>query len=188
MQIFENLSFQNIDYNIENLVKGEYEGCTFINCNFANVDLSYYVFIACVFDGCNMSLTKVHQVLFRDVKFIGSKMIGLQFGTTNEFGLSIALDACILSNASFYKTKLKETVFKNSKINEVDFSEADLTAAVFENCDLLNAIFDNTNLEKADFRTSINYSIDADRNKIKKSKHSTAQLGGLLEKYKLVIE
>jgi uncharacterized protein YjbI with pentapeptide repeats len=64
----------------------------------------------------------------------------------------------------------------------------DLTGAIFENCDLLNAIFDNTNVEKADFRTSINYSIDADRNKIKKSKHAIAQLGGLLEKYKLEIE
>jgi uncharacterized protein YjbI with pentapeptide repeats len=188
MEIFENLNLQNIDYTIENLAKGEYEACTFINCNFANVDLSYFVFIDCIFDGCNMSLTKVHQVLFREVRFISSKMIGLQFGTANEFGLSISIDTCTLSNASFYKTKLKETIFKNSKMNDVDFSDADLSGAVFENCDLFNAIFDNTNLVKADFRTSVNYSIDADRNKINKSKHATAQLGGLLEKYKLEIE
>jgi uncharacterized protein YjbI with pentapeptide repeats len=44
MEIFEDLSLQNIDYTIENLVKGEYEGCVFIGCNFANVDLSNFVF------------------------------------------------------------------------------------------------------------------------------------------------
>ena len=36
MEIFENLTLQNIDYSIEHLVKGEYEGCKFINCNFCN--------------------------------------------------------------------------------------------------------------------------------------------------------
>ena len=60
MEIFENLTLQNIDYSIEHLVKGEYEGCKFINCNFSNVDLSYYVFIDCIFEGCNLSLTKIH--------------------------------------------------------------------------------------------------------------------------------
>lgn len=185
MQIFESLTLQNIDYTIENIVQGEYEGCNFIHCNFSGVDLSKFVFINCQFEGCNLSLTKIHQVLFRDVKFKGSKMIGLQFGTTNAFGLSISFDDCILSNSSFYQTKLQGTLFKNSKLNEVDFSDCDLTGAIFDQCDLLNAIFDNSNVEKVDFSTAVNYSIDPDRNKIKKSKHASAQLGGLLEKYKI---
>jgi uncharacterized protein YjbI with pentapeptide repeats len=79
-------------------------------------------------------------------------------------------------------------VFLNSKLNQVDFTEADLTNAVFDHCDLTNSIFSTTNLEKADFTTAFNYSIDMDANKIKQSKHSKNQLGGLLEKYHLIIE
>ena len=82
----------------------------------------------------------------------------------------------------------QNTIFLHSKLNEVDFTEADLTNAVFDQCDLSNAIFSTTNLEKVDFTTAFNYSIDMDANKIKKSKHSKGQLGGLLEKYNLIIE
>ena len=115
-------------------------------------------------------------------------MVGLKFDTTDSFSISIAIENCILTYASFYKLKLKNTIFLHSKLNEVDFTEADLTNAVFDHCDLTNSIFSATNLEKADFTTAFNYSIDMDANKIKKSKHSKAQLGGLLEKYNLTIE
>jgi fluoroquinolone resistance protein len=50
------------------------------------------------------------------------------------------------------------------------------------------AIFDNTILEKADFRTSFNYSINPERNKMKKSKFSTAGIAGLLDKYDIEVE
>ncbi len=39
-----------------------------------------------------------------------------------------------------------------------------------DNCDLNRAVFDNSILEKADFRTSLNYSIDPELNRIKKAK------------------
>ncbi|HWY33074.1 MAG TPA: pentapeptide repeat-containing protein, partial [Nitrosopumilaceae archaeon] len=88
----------------------------------------------------------------------------------------------------FYKTKLKKTAFKNSTIQEADFSECDLTNAIFENCDLTGATFVNTNLEKADFRTSFNYSIDPELNRIKKAKFSLHGIVGLLDKYDIEIE
>lgn len=53
-------------------------------------------------------------------------------------------------------------------MHEVDFSETDLSAALFDKCDLSNALFETTLLEKADFRTSYNYSLDPEKNKIKK--------------------
>jgi hypothetical protein len=57
----------------------------------------------------------------------------------------------------------QNTIFLHSKLNEVDFTEKGFT-------------------------TAFNYPIDMDSNKIKKSKHSKGQLGGLLEKYHLTIE
>lgn len=68
----------------------------------------------------------------------------------------------------------------------MDFTECDLSNAVFGNCDLSGAVFDNTNLEKADLRTSVNYSIDPALNRLKKAKFSLSEVYGLL--YKLDIE
>jgi fluoroquinolone resistance protein len=72
-------------------------------------------------------------------------------------------------------------------LTEADFSESDLTAAVFDHCDLARATFDHTVLEKADFRTAVNYSIDPEKNKIKKARFSMAGIAGLLDKYDIDI-
>ena len=69
-----------------------------------------------------------------------------------------------------------------------DFTEADLTNSVFDNCDLAGAKFEKTILEKADLRTSHNYSIDPEINKIKKAKFSVHGITGLLDKYDIEIE
>jgi fluoroquinolone resistance protein len=184
----EGKRFEKIDFKAEGLVKGEYENCTFMNCNFSDADLSGCVFIDCTFSGCNLSLVKLNNTAFRDVVFSDCKMLGLQFGSCNEFSVVFTFDNCILNHSSFYKMKIKKTVFKNCKLEEVDLTEADLAGAVFENCDLLRATFDNTILEKADLRTAYNYSIDPEINRIKKAKFSAAGLGGLLDKYDIDIE
>jgi uncharacterized protein YjbI with pentapeptide repeats len=115
-------------------------------------------------------------------------MIGIQFDTANQFAMSFSFDHCILTNSTFYQTKLKQTKFKNCNLNEVDFTLADLSGSDFYKCDFAGAIFDQTNLEKADFRTSFNYSIHPETNKIKRSKHSQMELSGLLDKYDITIE
>lgn len=115
-------------------------------------------------------------------------MLGLHFDTCSEFGLSFSFDSCQLNHSSFYKTKIKKTVFKNSQLQETDFVETDLTSAVFDNCNLQQAMFEQTTLEKADLRTSYNYSIDPETNRIKKAKFSFAGISGLLDKYDIEIE
>ena len=172
----------------DTLAKGEYENCIFNNCNFADGDISEFKFIDCTFNVCNFSLAKLNKTAFRDVKFKDCKMLGLRFDTCHEFGLSVSFDGCQLNLSSFYKTKIKKTVFKNSQLEEVDFAEADLTSSVFDDCNLTQAIFDHTILEKTDFRTSFNYSIDPEINRIKKAKFSISGISGLLDKYDIDIE
>ncbi len=70
---------------------------------------------------------------------------------------------------------------------EVEFIQANLTNAIFNNCDLLGAVFQNTNVEKADFRTSYNYSINPQVNRIKKAKFSIHGIIGLLDAYDIVV-
>ena len=115
-------------------------------------------------------------------------MLGLRFDNCNDFGLSFSFEGCQLNHSSFYKMNIKKTVFKNSQLQETDFTEADLTSALFENCNLSQATFDQTTLEKADLRTSYNYSIDPENNRLKKAKFSMEGVTGLLDKYNIEID
>jgi fluoroquinolone resistance protein len=195
-QVFiEEQIFDKIDFTQNPLGKGEYEYCTFLNCNLSYADLSDLKLVECEFLGCNLSLSKLTQTALKGIKFKNCKMLGLNFGDCNEFGFVVNFDTCILDRSSFVsvasplqkRVKLKQTVFKNSQLYEVDFTECDLSSAIFDNCDLTGAIFKETILEKADFRTAINYSIDPELNRIKKAKFSQSGIAGLLEKHDIEI-
>ena len=184
----EDKSFEKIDFTVKPLPKADYEYCTFLNCNFSNADLSEILFLDCEFIGCNLSNADLNKTLLRDINFKDYKMLGLRLDTCNGFGLAFYFENCALNHSSFYKTNLKKIIFRNSHLHEVDFTEADLTSAVFDNCDLQNAHFENTILEKADLRSSFNYSIDPEKNNIKKARFSLREIPGLLGKYDIEIK
>lgn len=184
---FEDKRFESIDYTKHIFIKGEYDHCEFINCNFANTDLSNVQLIDCVFTGCNLGMTKLTGTTLNTIHFKESKIIGINFETCSEFLFSASFENCILNFSSFYKRVLKKTIFKDCTMHEVDLTDADLSGSVFTKCDFHNAKFDNTNLEKADLRTSYNFAIDPERNKLKKARFSHDGLAGLLTKYDIVI-
>ena len=180
--------FQGINFSDEGIKKGEYDNCKFDNCFFANSDLSDISFIECEFKNCDFSLAKVINTSFREVKFSGCKLLGLHFEDCNNFVLSATFDGCQLNLSTFYKLSLRNVTFKDCSLQEVDFSLSDMTSMIFEKCNLFGALFDNTILEKADFRTSYNYTIDPENNRIKKAKFSLHGVAGLLNKYNIKIE
>lgn len=184
----EHKTFEKIDFTKNALEKGEYDHCTFLNCDFSGSDLTESKFSGGEFIGCNLSLVKLHQTAFRAIHFKECKMLGLQFENCNQFGLSFTFIDCNLSHSSFYQSKIKKTTCENCILQTVDFTESDLSSSNFDNCDFTNAIFQNTIIEKADFRTSINYSIHPEINQIKKAKFSLSGISGLLEHYDIVIE
>ncbi len=115
-------------------------------------------------------------------------MLGLHFEHCNEFGLSFGFEHYILDHSSFYRLKIKRTVFKNTRLQWVDFAECDLTGVLFDHCDLSRTTFENTNLEKADFSTAYNYSLNPEVNRIKRAKFALAGIPGLLDKYDIEID
>lgn len=185
---FEDLHLQHQDYTTEPLAKGDYEGCRFTGCNFTGSDLSGFRFTDCRFEDCNLSGVKLIQTTFQDVDCVGCKMLGLHFEQCSEFLFSIRFERCTLQLSGFYQRKLKKGQFKACGLQEVDFTEADLTEADFSGSDLRGAVFERTILEKADFRTALHYSFDPGLNKVRKARFSVGGLGGLLEKYGLIIE
>lgn len=124
---------------------------------------------------------------FRNATFIGCKLLGVDFTRCNRFLFSFSFQESCLDYCTFFGTKLRKTRFTGCSLKETDFTETDLTEAIFDVCDLSGTKFSSTILEKADFHTANNFDIDPDRNKMKKAKFSSMNLGGLLFKHQLVI-
>jgi len=124
---------------------------------------------------------------WKEVFFKECKLIGIQFDKSDDFLLSISFIGCKLNFSSFYQLKLKNTRFESCKLEETDFSEANLEGAIFDNCNCSDVIFEKTILNKADFRTSYNYSFDPEKNSIKNAKFSKDNVIGLLNKYDIQI-
>ena len=88
----EEKTFDKINFTQNPLTKGDYEYCTFINCDFSNSDLSDIKFLECEFLGSNLSLAKLTKTALRDIKFKDCKMLGLHFEDCNKFGFNVYFD------------------------------------------------------------------------------------------------
>jgi len=181
-------AYENINFREKPFASGEYENCDFINCDLAEVDLSGFIFIECRFSKSNLTNAKLSQTSFREVKFQDCKMVGLRFEECLPFLVPPEFDSCILHLSSFIEMKLQKIRFVACDLQEVDFSCADLTGAEFILSDLNGAVFDNTNLEKSDLSSAYHYSIDPDKNRIRKAVFSVDGLPGLVAKYGIMIK
>jgi len=94
----------------------------------------------------------------------------------------------VLDFSKFYTLKLKGTSFVHCSLIAVDFMSADLTKVLFDRCDLYRSEFAKAIANKANFKTSYNYTIDPTKTKIKKTVFALAGLKGLLAKYEVVVE
>ncbi|NML36630.1 pentapeptide repeat-containing protein [Chitinophaga sp. G-6-1-13] len=186
--IHQQKTFSDVNYAGRRLENREFVQCEFIDCDFSKSDLRDNSFEDCHFKQCNFSMVILNGAGFRDARFTGCKMLGVDFTQCNRFMFSFSFYECILDYSTFLGTRLRKTLFHDCSLKEVDFSEADLTSADFKNSDLTMARFSNTILEKADFRNAQNFGIDPDFNKMKKARFSALNLSGLLYKYNLDIE
>lgn len=186
-QLVVEQAFEKQNYTHTPLPKGEYDGCSFHDCVFAESDLSNTTFIDCHFEDCDLSNATLKDTGLKGVRFRNCKMLGLVYVDCTDFLFSVAYENCQLNFSSFYKINLRKTVFDQCSLVEVDFTEADLSEAVFKDCDLSGATFERTNLEKADLRTAQNYIFDPEQNHIKKAKFSLEGVTGLLAKYDIKI-
>ncbi len=186
--LIEDEVFDKQDFTKKRLPKGDYEYCTFLNCNFSEGSLSEVRFLECEFVDCNISSTNITNTAFQDVKFKDCKLLGLSFENCNPFGFSIQVNNCQLNHGSFYQVVLKQTKLIDSQLQYVDFTETDLSQTSFDNSDLQGAIFENAILEKADFCKAINYTIHPEQNRMKGAKFSLEGVYGLLSRYGIEIE
>ena len=181
-------TYTGTSYSSIALPKGEYDNCTFINCDFSESYLSNISFLECEFIDCNLSMVKTKGTTLKDVVFNNCKLVGFPFHDCNAFLLSITFDGCQLNLSSFFNLKLNLTSFKSCKLEQVDFTNTDLRESKFIECNLYQTIFDNTNLEKVDFTTSYNLTINPETNRIKNACFSKENALGLLSNYQINID
>ncbi|HWR02042.1 MAG TPA: pentapeptide repeat-containing protein [Chlorobaculum sp.] len=182
-RVFEKIGFDGLDRGC-----GVYEECRFRHCNFSGADLSGVIFRNCTFESCDISLAKLAGTGLQEVRFVNSKLLGLNFIGCRKLLLRTEFERCMLKLAVFNGLDMRNTKFADCDLREADFTNTNLGGASFGDCDLRQALFFHTNLENADFRTAFNYSIPPETNRIRKAKFSIHGLAGLLEVYEIEIE
>ncbi|MES2485670.1 MAG: pentapeptide repeat-containing protein [Bacteroidota bacterium] len=170
------------------LMYHDFERCTFDDCDFTACDFTGLAFIDCVFTGCEFAHAKINYVSFRDVQFTHCDFSSVNFAMVDSLLFKFGFKDCTLDYAKFYTLKLKNTLFENCSIVAADFMEADITGVVFNNCNLHKSVFMDTIANKTDFSTSYNFTIDPEKNKLKKAVFSQTGLAGLLTKYELIVK
>lgn len=171
-EIHENRTFSVVDYSEKKLRDSEFVKCEFVSCNFNKSNLKNNIFEDCTFKECNFSMVDIEGTGVRNAAFSGCKMLGVDFPRCSSFSFT----ECHLNYCNLFGGKLRKTAFKRCTLKDVELTEADLTTSEFFYCELSSAKFSNTILEKADFRTAINFVIDPDSNKMKKTKFSMRNL------------
>jgi uncharacterized protein YjbI with pentapeptide repeats len=149
----------------------------FIDCEFEN----------CTFEKCDLSLINLAGSRLLDVEFIETKMLGVDW-TLLKKPYRFSFKKCKLDNCSFYRMELTGLNMIESSAREADFIEANLTKMVFDGTDLYHSRFSRANLSFTNFSNAINYSIDPNQCKLKKTIFTMPEAMSLLSAFDVVIK
>jgi len=180
-QTYSDLIYEKEDANFK-----EFEGCVFNRCDFSRCTFLAVTFIDCIFNDCLWNGAKINYVALRTATFNRCEIKDVNFAMADKLIFDIAFNDCRLDFSKFYTLKLKGTVFTGCSLIAVDFMGTDLTEVIFDRCDLYRSEFAKAIANKANFKTSFNYTIDPEKTKIKKAIFSLEGLKGLLAKHEII--
>lgn len=180
-------TFEKITHLPTGTKQTQFEDCTFRNSDLTEANFQGCNFVKCTFVNCNLSMVKFAQIGLDHIQFTDCKMVGADFSTAKDFLFGVNFSNSILDYAAFMKKKNRKAKFENCSLKGADFTEADLTETKFINCDFDRAIFMQSTLNGADFVTSFNYTIDPERNSLRKAKFAVSGLPGLLTNYGIIV-
>jgi uncharacterized protein YjbI with pentapeptide repeats len=184
---YNDKEFRNLILTNKELKDKEFCKCRFISCNFFKFQFKSCEFENCTFQSCDLSLSRIAGSKFLDVTFKGSKTAGVDWREISKPS-SFKFFDCKIDNSIFYRMDLRSINIIKCSAQNVDFVEADLTKAVFTNTDLSGSKFSRTNLSYADLSESLNYRIDPNNNKLKKTIFSLPDALSLLNSFDIIIK
>src|SRR5688572_17941977 len=113
--------FEKVVFAANPLSAGDYENCEFVSCDLSNADLTGFRFLDCHFTASNLSMAKLVKTVIQGAVFKDCKLLGMNFSTCNQFGLSFSFQSCQLDHCSFFTTNIKKTKFTNCRLHGTDF-------------------------------------------------------------------
>jgi uncharacterized protein YjbI with pentapeptide repeats len=164
-EYFLDIEYKSITYGEEEVNFKEFECCTFTKCNFSQCAFVAVTFIDCTFNDCTFSNAKINYVAFRTVTFNKCEIKDVNFAMCDKLILKLRLRII----GFFQVLKLRNFFYQSPASSAVDFMSTDLTEVLFENCDLYRSEFAKAIANKANFKTSFNYTIDPKTTKLKKA-------------------
>ncbi|MEM8860817.1 MAG: pentapeptide repeat-containing protein, partial [Chloroflexota bacterium] len=136
-------------------------------------------------ENCDLSLISVQDSSFREVKFIKTKVVGVNWTAADWPNIPpskspINFSECVLDYSTFIGLTLNRIKFENCKANDLEFSDASLVGADFRGTTLTKSRFNNTNLTEANFEGASEYNIDVTKNNLRKAKFSLPEAYALV--------
>lgn len=164
---FENETFTDLDLQGCDLGQKEFYRCTFQNCQLQESRWKRSKLEVCVFNGCDLTRAQLQETALRDVRFEGSKLMGIDW-TGVSTNPEVAFEDCVLRYTSFVGLSLRRTRFLRCTAMEANFFDLDLTEADFTGTDLTGSNIRGCNLTRANFSGTVGAFIDpANRNNVK---------------------
>jgi uncharacterized protein YjbI with pentapeptide repeats len=179
---FGGLSCQDAELSDIEFFRCRFEGCQFLRSGFRGCR-----FEQCVFERCDLSLLNVTDSQFIGVRFLKTKMLGIDW-TTAALPLSLAFLESIVNHSIFVGLSLQKMEMVQCTAQEVDFTRTNLTRANLTETDLLGSRFADTNLSYADLSKATNYSIHPTMNRLKKTVFSLPEAVSLLSAFDIVLK
>lgn len=163
---FEEKTFTGLSLTAENLSGKHFFRCRFENCALPESVWKRALLEDCEFHQCDLTRANVAQLGLRGVKFIGSKVMGVDFSGVSA-NPDVHFEECLLRYASFSKVSLRQAKFVRSQLREMNLYDCDLTDADFSGSDLSGANLRGCTLTRTEFRGATAVFIDPSRNKVK---------------------
>lgn len=186
---FDGVIFEDLDLVEVPLGEKSFRDCRFAKVRLSEARLAGCTFEDCAFEDCDLTMAKVADAAFREVAFLRSKLMGIDWTDVRGLAFAVSFEECNLSHATFSDRKMPRTIFRQCRAHEASFAGVDLTKSVFTGTDLRGARFIDTILVEADLSEAVHYDISPQQNRLRKTKFSqeaalalVAQLGVVVPK------
>lgn len=164
--------------------------CTFRGCDLSGASLRGAHLTDCVFEGCELAVVDLADALVQWTTFTDCRLTGVRFGDVRRdaIGLSVTLEGCDLTLASFRDLDLRNCGFRACNARECEFFACDLREVDLSGTDLEAASFARVDLRKADLRGARNYVIDVCDNRVAGMRVDLPEALGLLAALRVRLE
>lgn len=144
-------TFDDVDGEDESFASKEFEACTFRNCKFSEASFAQCVFLDCTFHNCDLSSSRVVNASLRDVHFIGCKLVGVDWTSTNtRMGFDVHFDDCVLDFGNFSRMHLAHLKVTGGRMHDVNLDGVVFKTASLDDVDAQGASLRQADLRRAD--------------------------------------